>query len=350
MRTPTLVLAVAFVCFGGLLPAQPLKYIASPKGLLAKEGNQNFFFGSNRRFQGIDHTHAGNVMVLKSFSLRRNGTSGTTNTAGTADAILDMGLANFGVLTREMDKNYMAGSRKNVFKKTNISFPNWGSGTTTPPAPFDFTLPFNTTFLYLGKNALLWDLTMQNNPSGGQVDRDYVSRTTSTAGSLGAGCLATGQTSSFIQNMSLQNNGAAMPNFGLRMVVGARTGPRNTGLMLSVALTNSNFTVPGWCAKVHAVPLFLAPLGTTDAAGLLRDRYFSGPYSPTATGLPIVSQLFGVDTGQVGSIVLSEGRSGTIPAPPTGGHEAAYLWCPITTTPNNGTIFCGGAIIARFGY
>ena len=39
--------------------------------------------------------------------------------------------------------------------------------------------------MYLGKNALLWDLTMQNNPSGGQVDRDYVSRTTSTAGSLG---------------------------------------------------------------------------------------------------------------------------------------------------------------------
>ncbi|MHC4078922.1 MAG: hypothetical protein ACYST0_10845, partial [Planctomycetota bacterium] len=81
MRTPTLVLTVAFVCLGGLLPAQPLKYISSPKGLLGKEGNQTFFFGSNRRFQGIDHTHNGSVMVLKSFSLRRNGTSGTTNTA-----------------------------------------------------------------------------------------------------------------------------------------------------------------------------------------------------------------------------------------------------------------------------
>ncbi|MHC4853978.1 MAG: hypothetical protein ACYTF5_18385, partial [Planctomycetota bacterium] len=85
MRTPTLVLAVACVCSGGLLPAQLPKYISSPKGLLTKEGNASFSFGVNRRFQGIDNTHNGSVLVIKSFALRRNGTSGTTNTAGTAD-------------------------------------------------------------------------------------------------------------------------------------------------------------------------------------------------------------------------------------------------------------------------
>lgn len=338
------------VCLGSWLPAQT-NYVSSPAGLLSTEGNATFYLGTNRRYQGIDNTHSGKVMVLKSFSLRRNGTTSTANTAGNVDVTLDIGLANMGIMFGEMDKNHLTGTRKNVFNKTGVAFPNWGGSTTNPPAKFDFVVPFTTTFLYLGKNALIWDLVLKNGPTGGQVDRDYVFYKSQTASSLGGGCTVTGQTSPFSHTMSLQNNGAAMPNFGMRLVAGASNGPKNSPLLLSLAASDSNLTVPGWCSKVHAVPLAMVPLSKTDASGQLLNHFLGGPYSATAAGFRICSQLFGLDAGQVGSIALSNGRIGNIPLPPNGGHEAAYIWCSLSTTPNGSNyIFYGGSIIAQFAY
>jgi len=351
MPTSTRILVpVCLLCLASLLPAQT-KYVSSPKGLLTTEGNAAFALSTNRRYQGIDNTHSGNVMVIKEFAMRRNGTGNSASTAGTVDVTLDMGLANMGVMFGEMDKNHLTGTRKNVFKKTGVNFPNWGGPTTSPPAKFDFIVPFTSTFIYLGKNALLWDLTLKNGPRSGSVDRDYVFYKSTTGSALGTGCTATGQVSTFNHTMALQSNGAAMPRFGVRIVVGASNGPKSTGLLLSLAVADSNFTVPGWCSKVHAVPLAIAPLTKTDATGLLRNHFLSGPYSLGTSGIKIVSQLFAVDTGQVGSIALSNGRSGSIPVPPTGGHEAAYIWSSAATTPNSSSyVFSGGSIIARFGY
>ena len=172
-----------------------------------------------------------------------------------------------------------------------------------------------------------------------------------TGAVLGTGCTATGQTSPFTHTMALQNNGPAMPKFGVRLVAGASNGPKNTALLLSLAVTDSNLTIPGWCSKVHAVPLAIAPLTKTDANGSLLNHFLGGPYNGNLTGVPVVSQLFGLDTGQIGSIALSNGRTARIPAAPTGGHSAAYIWCPTTTTPNSSSyVFFGGSIIARFGY
>lgn len=142
-----------------------------------------------------------------------------------------------------------------------------------------------------------------------------------------------------------------MPNFGLQIVTGATNGPKSTTLLLSLAVQDSNLTIPVWCSKVHAVPLAIAPLNMTDATGRLLNHFLAGPYISTATGLRVVSQLFGLDTGQVGSIALSNGSTATIPAPPAGGHEAAYIWSSLSTTPNNSAyVFTGGSLIARFGY
>jgi len=121
MLTPTRILVPA--CLAGvasLLPAQTLNYVSSPKGLLSTEGNNTFYLGTDRRYQGIDNTHSGKVMVIKQFALRRNGTSTSSNTSGTVDVTLDMGLANMGFLYGEMDKNHLPSTRTNVFSKTGV--------------------------------------------------------------------------------------------------------------------------------------------------------------------------------------------------------------------------------------
>ncbi|MHC4514136.1 MAG: hypothetical protein ACYTGW_11660 [Planctomycetota bacterium] len=347
MRDTLLFLAV--VCSTSPLLAQ--SFVTSPKGMLNKTGNNRFNVSTNRRYQIVDNTHAGTVLRIKSFAMRRSLVGTSTKTAHTVDITLDMGEANFGVLTLLPDQNYLPNTRKNVIKKKNVNFPDWSTIVTKPPAPFDFVVPLDTTFVYLGKSSLLWDLKLENaTGSGGiQWDRDYVAASSVTATGLGSGCVATGQASSFGHTMRMQNNGAPLKNFGMHLRARADRAPLKTSVLLSVALSDSNLTIPGWCASVRAVPLVIVPLGVSDVNGTVPDVFFSAPYTKGVESQKIVTQLFAVDAGHVGGIALSNGSQATMPLPPTTGigHESCYMWHRLPGTPSG--ISLGGSMVVRFG-
>lgn len=334
LKTPLLAISTL-----ALLTASVAQGVTSPKGLDSTEGNAFFFASTNRRYQSIDNTHKGSVLSIKSFHMRRDKSRTSRSGASTVDFTLDMGEADMSVVCSDFDCNYLRGTRKNVFPRMNVSWPDWGAASPTP-APFDFGVTLNAPFLHLGINALVWDLTLQNGTNSGNIfDRDYTFYTSGSGTTLGPGC------SGFNLNTQMQSNGPGGGNYGMRFRAYCTNAPPSTAIGWSLALTDSNLTIPGFCAKVHALPLLVLPLGMSNSTGRVGALYYQTAYSASLNGLTLVSQAFGDNSG---SIALSNGQSATMPTnPATTGHEACYLWKSLTRSTN--FVFYGGSILARLG-
>jgi hypothetical protein len=327
--------------------------VTSPKGLASVEGNATFLhWGANRRFQQIDATHRGTPMVIKSLGFRRQGTGGGTNAlARTFDMAIVMSHADFGRIDGTFDNNYLD-APVSVFTKKSVNFPDWTTAPVTPPAPFDFVVPFDSAWPYTGVNALLFDFTIENPSvtSGATMDRDFVSPASGTGVLIaGSGCTATGRTAVFAQTVSLENGGPALPNYGMRINFTATNAPAGAGVLAFVDVVDSNLTVPGLCTTLHALPTLLLVVGTASPTGALPEVSYSFPYDVSLQTGVLFSQLFALDAGQPGiPVVLSTARRSTMPSSTaTTGHECMYHWATLPATSGSNTI--GGGAVAQLG-
>ncbi len=311
----------------------------SPKGLDTTEGNTLFFASTNRVYQGIDASNLKTVAVLKKFAMRRDMGSASSGGASTVDATLTIGETNMGIVHSNPVRNFSV-KKTLVFPTKNIIWPDWGAASPTP-APFDFQIPFATTYIYLGVNALVWDLKLQNGTNtGNRFDRDFTFYTTGGKASLSPGC------SGFTLAQVMESNGPALTNYGMRLKAGVTNAPPSAPVSLSLAVVDANLTVPGFCAKLHALPLVILPIGVSNASGQVFNCYWNVPFAASLNGFTLITQAF---SSLGGGLVLSNGVSSTMPTnAATAGHEAGYVWHSLAGNPN-GFVFHGGSIVVQFG-
>ena len=339
-----------------LLSCSPLlaQAVTSPIGLDTTEGNNAFnHFTGSRRFLSVDNSHSGSPLVIRQLAFRRNG--GVTQTSAgprTFDLTMDLGEANFGELDATYDNNYLPGTRTNVFPQAQVNFPDWNPNLGAP-APFDFTVPLSTPWVYTGVNALVIDFIHQNNSSTGgvSVDRDYAGQISGTAGvALGTGCTVSGAVGTFSHTAFLYNlNGQPTPNWGMRLRVAGTNAAPNSAVLLFVDYQDPNITGV-LCADLHALPLILFVL-STNAAGAVTDHYYGFGYDASLVGAQFYTQLATIDPFQPNfPVALSNGRQITMPAGTSGRHNACYGW---NTYPNaavtGGLLFFGGSLVIQLG-
>lgn len=334
----TLALTLLTVSMITPLAAQTSGAVSLPKGLLTKEGNTRFFLSINRRFQGADASHIGTPKVWKSWAMRRDGLVSITTSGGTVDASLTVGVCNMSNMQGDFSKNNFVGATSTVFNQTKVAFPDWSKTQPKTPYPFNFTLPFSKVYVYLAKAPFLWDLTLKNGTTTtNQCDRDFLLYKTAIGAQVGVGC------GSFNHTLSLQNSGPGAKAYGMQARINVTNAPPNANALLSVDFKNSNLTIGGWCSKIYAAPTFLIPLGKSDSVGAIWYQAFAVPYFKIAEGLKIYTQA--VSSNSAG-IVLSNGRSATMPVSPgTTAHPSLYMFASTTTNKTAGFFYGGTYVI-----
>jgi hypothetical protein len=311
----------------------------SPKGLGSTEGNTLFYASTNRVYQGIDATNRGTVAVIKTFAMRRDKVTASTAGASRVDATLTVGETNMTVVHSDDTRNFSV-KKTLVFPKKNINWPDWGGASPTP-APFDFKIPFSTNYIYLGANALVWSLVLENGTNrGNKFDRDYTFYKTGTTKLLSAGC------ASFAHTAVMESNGPGMKSYGMRLKAGITGGPAAAPVSLSLAVADANLKLPFFCATLHALPLAILPVGVTTGAGQIFNCYWNVPFDAALNGLALFTQGFSV---QASGLLLTGGRHSTmITNATTAGHDAGYVWHTYGAN-TNGYVFHGGSIVVQFG-
>ncbi len=336
--------------------SQSTTYVTSPKGFLSTEGNTHFYLTSgtavNRRYMAIDNTLLNTVASFKSFALRRDSSSTTlTNVGSTQFTVsLNMGIGNFARMHSTCDDNYV-GPKTNVFSRKVVNFPDWRTRGNAPAA-FDFVLTLSQPFVYIGQNAFIWDLSFEGPTAGHRLtDRVYETRASVGSIQLGSGCVATGHSYGFMHRQGLQNSGAGMGKFGMRIISYGVRAPANANVLMSIAVKDANATIPGWCGKLRALPLAMLPLGNATSSGRIDNQYWSFPYAANLVGQQFVTQLIAPDAGSPGGFVMSNGSLATIPTTSSQASiHAAYMWADLFNTPVRGSVWIGGSYIARLGY
>ncbi|MEE9128278.1 MAG: hypothetical protein V3U11_14190 [Planctomycetota bacterium] len=346
----------SLVLLAALLAPTPVasqKFITSPAGFLSREGVAFTLLtqGAARRLQTIDGTQVGSARTFRSLALRRDGTSVLNSGPGTVKVTLDMGHGNLGQIFHEMNRNFL-GQKGNVIATKTVSFPDWRTKPSTFPAAFNFTNPFDRVFVYNGKDALVWDLRIEDSTKTLRLaDAQDYQRLVPRSTPLGIGCVATGQTRSFFHLAQGMNEGSNLTKYGLGLEVTGGNAPPSSPVFLSVNVTDANLTVPGFCSKVRAIPLIHVLLGISDKNGQFGGRQFRGPYVQAAVGTNLVSQLYAPDRGHVAGIALANGFRTVIPlAFARTFLPVASLWSNQNNGKEIGVISFGGAMIARLGY
>ncbi|MFO1050936.1 MAG: hypothetical protein U1F36_01820 [Planctomycetota bacterium] len=346
--------SLSLVCFAAMsaaLSAQTV--ITSPAGLDAVEGNTVFsHWSSSRRFQQVDASHEGNILLISGLAWRRNGNV-TQTSAGprTFDLTVDFGDGNFGQLSSLLDENHLPTTRQTVFGPTTVNFPDWNPSA-VGPAPFDFAVTFPGPYVYTGNHALVIDFSYANNTSTAlaQTDRDFNGYTTPTAGtSLGTGCIATGRTSAFSHTASMVNlANTPVADYGMRFRFGGANAPASTPVVLNIDFVNQNLAGIA-CSTLYAFPT-VSVTRMSSSTGALADLDFGFTYDPNLLGATLFTQLLAFDAGQSPlPIVVSNGRQTTMPATPgfTNGHRCAYAWYGLPSTTGTATVFVGGGMVMQ---
>ena len=330
-----------------LLCASAAAQVTSPAGLAAVEGNQVFFhFGTSRRFQQVDFTQAGAPLTINSISWRRNGNVAQTAPARVMDFSIDLGHTNFGQLSNRFDDNFTV-SRTNVFSGTGLNFPSWATNVGAP-APFDFTVPLPSPFVYNGRDALVIDFTNTNSTVTAtiQADRDFTGLTSLTLGTaLGTGCIATGRTVAFAHTAAFHDQTALpTPSYGIRMRIGGTNAPASSPVFLFIDAQNQN--LPGLCSTLYALPLVLIVM-QSQADGSIPDVNFMFMHDASLVGGTFFTQLLAPDPGQAGvPAVVSNGRQTTLAAGTiTNLHRCSYAFYAVPSTTGVGTHFVGGGMV-----
>ncbi len=265
-----------------------------------------------------------------------------------------LGITDMAVVSSDFDRNFLPGLSTQVFTPKPVNMPDW-TGNIGTPAPFDFGVTFDTPFAYLAALPLVIDFTYSNlaytsgtATGGSAVDRQFGSDSSASGSTVGTGCVATGQTATFLHNAWLENSGATLPNHGMRLRVDGLRGPASSPALVYVDVVDANTNFPGLCGTVHALPTIVLDAGVTDASGDLPNTFYSFAYDPANIGVTLYTQMIAFDAGQSPfPVVLSNAETMSMPAfsGATPGVETLYHWSALPEDLNNLVFFGGGMVL-----
>jgi hypothetical protein len=344
MKPHTAILAVLILA--ATLSAQTST--TSPKGLDKLEGNSHIlFWGPKNILQVIDDTNR-KARTIQSLAFRQDSVAKWVGSGkkGSADVVVTMSQTAFHFI----DLKYTANMRSNtsVVFKGKVVLPDWTKLPWRYPAPFDLVIKWTKPWVYDGKSALVWQVEVGKSTSSGRhaMDADYTGAQVpyGLGKKLGTGC------GGYVGYLLLRNSGNYSPVTGMHFELWSSTGgPPNSPTWLLIDGKDSNLSIPGLCARLHALPTIIAPMGNTDAKGALTTKYLNLPYLSSIQGASFVTQLLTLAPAQPGlPFGITNGQQAKMPANPgTYGHATVSLhgWTPKSTSLSMGIVY-GGAPIA----
>ncbi|MEZ5987811.1 MAG: hypothetical protein R3F30_01530 [Planctomycetota bacterium] len=338
------ILPIALCLLAGPALAQATSYTV-PYGLDSTPGNNAFSHWSGGRVLQVVDMSNRTPRALNQIAFRRYQSTSTGATSGALDVIVTMAQCDWAVVDTVFKNNWQTNVVE-VLNAKSVSIPDWTVAPNPAPAPFDMVFKFSKTWVYRGNSALVWTVDYSNSTANGRsMDRDYGTWNYVGGTSLGTGC------GSYGDYLQFWNLGSASPISGFHLQVAGTNGPATAPTFLLLDGSDSNLTVPGLCAKLHALPTFIFYLGASDASGTLSHRYLTLPFLAGAQNATIYTQLLAVDTTQTGlPFAVSGGQKVTIPSnTSTYGHPSCYLWAPGggATVATGNFVFFSGAPIAE---
>jgi len=337
-------------------------YNTFPKGHLTTEGtsshNYMLFAKKEMRWQSIDRSQVGSKpIVFNTVAWRRDGAAAAT-AAWTKRTLTGFQLilsnADYNVTQKaDLSKNYKGTPTVAIASKT-INLPDISAKPATSPAPWTNVLKLDRAYIYLAKDALLWEVRYTANTGmGSDYSFDFMSSTGGSGYSsnsglvIGTSCTTSGLATPVTFSTTFYNHGTKF-----RIYRSVSNMPANSPVFVLLDAKNQNLTVPGLCTKLYAAPTILLTGGPVTSATGGSTHYFDN--IPHVSGLAtnkLYFQAFCVDLKQKGlPFSMSYGREITIPADPKPTQVTRYYHyknATSTTTVTSGPWY--GGIILRAG-
>ncbi len=304
--------------------------VVSPIGHTNLEGpSDNMYPWSNPfRYQQVHTDLRGTPLPITGIAWRRNQDEflPSTSSAKTFDMELTLCDADANTFGITFASNYV-GTPVNVLVRRQVNSVDWRPAIGQRPAPFDFVIPFDVPFVYLGQNDLLYEVVVyMTSNSVYQCDAvNGLSRPTTIYGSYtseGTGCTTTN--GSFLLRSQLRHVFTTSQMVFQWDVVAAP--PLATGAVL-VGFAPFNVPVPGLCTNVYTDGSLLSVPLTSLANGTGSTLAIGVPYNPTWVGVPLSAQAACLDATQPGiGLAASQGVRSSIPIEVLPTVNGARVW------------------------
>lgn len=326
--------------------------LVSPVGFDTKEGNGNntYPFYDTFHYMQIHGDLRNKVLLIKGQSFRRDGNLSGSYASRTLEIEIFMGNSDLSKISSTFANNYL-GTRTMVLKKTMVNTPSWATKPATPPAAFDFSLPFGSAWVYTGTTDLVWEWVVHSTTAPRKVyPADSVSTGRAVTGPytrLGVGCTATGQTRVMLATAYLQTYRS--PD-RVRYYCYTSYGRANSTAATLLGLTNPNATFPICGPKRVYTDAMLTIPATSSATGFFNSGtslYF--PWNPALTGMKTYSQTYTLDGNQSPlPVAVSNGVESTVPVLGPKPGAFARIYALGNPTALSGGVGSGYALVTRF--
>ncbi len=230
-----------------------------------------------------------------------------------------------------------------------VNLPDWRNQPTTSVAPFDLRIPFTFPFQYSGSGDFVWEIKHTNPSVQGSsdylVDTQAYSMTMGTTVNYGpTGCPIPGRTLPFTNATEFRNLGPLSLPHSMELSVASYYGPGRTNTYMGVGRSSQSLQVFGWCNPILVNWDFTVRIGLSQQGGAIRND-LAVRHHPSLIGVKLFTQAFASDKSAPGGLVLSDGRSVTIPADPGGTPRTWLFVYQRAGMANLGPVSAGGSVI-----
>lgn len=346
--------------FAAIPLATAQQQIVSPVPAATVEGNsENLFPWANAGVPHYMQLHSdlgATPRVIQKLAFRMDARD-TTNYTGVNVIDLELFMGHGRPATRPswfFAQNYVL-PRVNVIARKTVNFGPQGLNSTVGPRPFNsnMNLVLDAPWPYAGSNAgsLVWEAVIYGVTVGSPYARhdvDGSSRTNTTSGSSGVGCIATGQTVPMAHAVAMADMGGT-----LLWNITVTNGPASAACFAALGATNPSLSVPGLCGTLETSLDFVYPIGTTDATGAIvyHNAGRSAVAMPNiAPGGILYTQVHALDAGRADVIKVSNSNGRSTPIPQsdlTHVVEATRLFSQVGGTTATESLFFFGTIVGH---
>ncbi len=326
-------------------------YLVSPAGHATLEGNSNNIYPWGQAQSHYQQIHAdlrSRTLVILGLAWRRDGQFSSI-AARTLDLELSVGDSDLAKATATFASNYV-GTPTVAVKRKKIVMPSWTWTPSTPrlPGPFDFEIPFDTPWLFSGKQDFCWEVKLF--PSGAAqrsiADATRVAISGNAAKNLmiGQGCTLAGQK----KPMTLEASVVVDPSWKMSLQWLCRnTAPSATGNVVLIGLSNPAAPIPGFCSQklyTDALLAFTAP--ASNASGIFATTQLTSYSWAGLTGKSLYAQAVSSDPSRTPPYAASSGLQTIIPKPGSGG-SWCRLWNNTSATALSGSMGLDYALVTK---
>ena len=339
--------SLALLAFSSSAVAQ----FVSPAGYANLEGTSNNTFPFNATAFSYQQVHGdvqGSPRLIVGMAFRRDTgfTDFVTSTprAITLDAFL--GVGTFATAGTTYASNYSSAPTQVITNKT-FNTPDWTKLSIARPAPFNFSIAFDTPYVYTGTSDLVWEFRVTANTATGTYLTDFCSGSAVSTGSgsragTGTGCATSNGTMTLLSNWTTSTTTHTL-NWQ------ALAGPGSAAGAVAVGAFPIAIPLPGLCGSgfIYTDGGVLVIPGTTSTTGAINTTNITVPYTAALIGTALYSQAAALDGSQNFGFAVSNGLQSTLgdTAP---GIQCARVWTSGNATATTGSIGNNNALVTQF--